>query len=173
VWTRVPASLSAYLPLNFTPIVVCYCVCLYVVSQGSTENQFCWVDSLLTYYDYNYNYNKQRLVCWPAYRVNHWLDQPENWYVASFNIRGVPFGVRNECSKRQQRYKAKPNLGKNCAINFCVIEIHEFQPLSDKPHGGISWKWLKLSTIHCRELYLKEKKNKIKAQWVKIKCNYI
>ena len=34
--------------------------------------------------------------------------------------------VRNKQSKRQQRYEAKPNLGKNCAINFCGVENHFF-----------------------------------------------
>ena len=34
--------------------------------------------------------------------------------------------VRNEWSKRQQRYKAKPNLGKNCVIDFCTIENQTF-----------------------------------------------
>ena len=35
---------------------------------------------------------KTRTIFRHVYRVNHWLDQPENWYVARFNIRGVPFG---------------------------------------------------------------------------------
>ena len=34
---------------------------------------------------------KQRLICWPAYRVNRWLDWLENWYIAGFNIK-EPFG---------------------------------------------------------------------------------
>jgi len=33
------------------------CWTLYIISQGSTENQLCWVNSLLKYHDYNYNYN--------------------------------------------------------------------------------------------------------------------
>jgi len=40
--------------------ILCYCVCLYVVSQGSTENQLCWVDSLLKYYDYNYKFSDKK-----------------------------------------------------------------------------------------------------------------
>ena len=71
-----------------------------------------------------------------AYRVNCWLDQPENQFVARFNIRGCLLVVRNEWGWRQQRYEAKLNLDKNCAIDFCVKENHELQPLSDKPHGG-------------------------------------
>jgi len=27
-----------------------------------------------------------------AYRVNHFEEQTENWYVARLNIKGVPFG---------------------------------------------------------------------------------
>ena len=34
---------------------------------------------------------KTKTVFRHAYRVNRWLDQPENQYVARFNIRGVPF----------------------------------------------------------------------------------
>ena len=86
--------------------------------------------------------HKTRTIFRHVYKVNCWLNQPENWYVARFNIRGYLLVVRNECSKRQQRYEARPNLGKNYAIDFCVIENYEFQPLSDKPHGRISWKLL-------------------------------
>jgi len=35
---------------------------------------------------------KQRSICWPAYRINCWLDRSENRYVARFNIRRVLFG---------------------------------------------------------------------------------
>ena len=48
------------------------------------------------------------------------LNQSENWYVARLNIRGVLLVVRNEWSKRQRSYKAKPNLGENRAINFSI-----------------------------------------------------
>jgi len=46
--------------------------------------------------------------------------------------------VRNEWNQRKQRYEAKPNLGKKCAIDLRAKENHDFQPLSDKPQGGIS-----------------------------------
>jgi len=42
--------------------------------------------------------------------------------------------VRNEWSKRQQEYGAKPNLGKNCAMDFCAIENQD----RVKPHEGIN-----------------------------------
>ena len=43
------------------------------------------------------------------------FEQPKNRVIGRFDIREVPFG--NVWNKRQQRY-AKPNLGKNCAIDF-------------------------------------------------------
>ena len=56
-----------------------------------------------------------------------WLHQPENRYVAiGSTSEGCLFMVRNEWSKRQQRYEVKYNLGKNCATNFRVKENHEF-----------------------------------------------
>ena len=100
----------------------------------------------------NYSH-KQRSICWTGYRVNCLLDPPDNQCIARLNIRGVVLVVKNELS---ERHEVRSNLGKNCAIDFCVIEIHKFQSLSDKPYGGISLKLLWLSTIHRRELYLKE-----------------
>ena len=38
-------------------------------------------------------------------------------------------------TKKQQTYEAKPNLGKNGAIDF---RIQEFLPLSDRPHIEMS-----------------------------------
>ena len=43
--------------------------------------------------------------------------------------------VRKELTKKQQTYEAKPNLGKNGAIDF---RIQEFLPLSDRPHIEMS-----------------------------------
>ena len=40
----------------------------------------------------NRSLRKTRTIFRHAYRVKHWLDQPENRFVARFNIRGVPFG---------------------------------------------------------------------------------
>ena len=37
--------------------------------------------------------------------------------------------------------EAKLDLGKNWAITFCVLKNQEFLPLSDKPHGEMSWKF--------------------------------
>ena len=36
---------------------------------------------------------------------------------------------KKESTKKQQTYEAKPNLGKNCAINFHVLKNQEFLPL--------------------------------------------
>ena len=87
------------------------------------KHQILWRSGLAVISDYS---RKQELICWLAYRVNRWLDRPENWYVARFNIRGVLF----DGYKRQQRYEARPNLGKTCTINFRVIEIHAGVPAS-------------------------------------------
>ena len=38
------------------------------------------------------NCRKQWSICWPAYKVNCWLEWAENRYVAGLMIRGVPFG---------------------------------------------------------------------------------
>jgi len=40
--------------------------------------------------------------------------------------------VGNVWNKRQQRYEAVPNLGKNCAIDFSAKTNQEFSPQSEK-----------------------------------------
>ena len=40
----------------------------------------------------NYFTHKTKANFCHTYRVNHFEEQSENWYVARLNIRGVPFG---------------------------------------------------------------------------------
>lgn len=47
--------------------------------------------------------------------------------------------VKNVWTKWQQRYKAKPNLGKDLAMDISAKNNQKFSPQSDKPQGGLSW----------------------------------
>ena len=49
--------------------------------QANISNKFCEDPTKILLFIKHYS-RKQRSIFWPAYRVNCWLDRPENWYVA-------------------------------------------------------------------------------------------
>ena len=65
-------------------------------------------------------FHKTKAIFRHAYRSNRLLGRAGNRYVVRLNIREVPLRcllvVKNELSKRLQRYEAKSNLGENCQI---------------------------------------------------------
>ena len=50
--------------------------------------------------------HKTKLNFCQAYRLNYFEEQAENRYIARLNNRRVHFVVKNQSSKRQQRYEA-------------------------------------------------------------------
>ena len=106
--------------------------------KANISTKFC-EDSTKSLVVINDHSHKQRSMCWLAYRVNRWLDRPEN------GIQGAFWWLKMNGVRGNRDMRLDPTLVKNliCVIDFCVIE---FQPLSDEPSGGISWKLLWLST---------------------------
>ena len=90
-----------------------------------------------------------------AYRVNHQLEQAENWFAARLKLEGKCLLVITVQKNRASIIIMKQtNLGKNCAINFCMLKNQEFPPPSGRTQKGMSWKLLWWWIIHYRELLL-------------------
>jgi len=71
------------------------------------------------------------------------------------------FLITHVCTQEvPDEYQTK--IVSSCQTNIHSIkENHEFQPLSDKPPGGISWKLQWLLSIHHKELYVKQKQSSV------------